>query len=52
MMNTKVLAAVLVLGIATTLGACGGGGSEPAASPSGATSPAMSPSPATSPKSP
>lgn len=43
-MNIKVLATVLVLGIATTLGACSGGGSEPAASPSGTTSPAMSPS--------
>jgi hypothetical protein len=42
-MNIKVLATVLVLGIATTLGACGGG-SEPAASPSGSASPAASPS--------
>ncbi len=49
-MNNKVLAVILALGIATTLGACGGGGSEPAASPTGATSPAMSASPTTSPK--
>jgi ABC-type glycerol-3-phosphate transport system substrate-binding protein len=47
-MNTKILAAVFALGIATTLGACGG--SEPAASPSpsASTSPAMSPSPSPS----
>ncbi len=43
-MNTRILAIVFALGIATTLGACGGG-SEPAASPSATTSPAMSPSP-------
>lgn len=42
-MNTKILAAVFALGIATTLGACGGGGSEPAASPSAPASPAASP---------
>jgi ABC-type glycerol-3-phosphate transport system substrate-binding protein len=48
-MNTKILAAVFALGIATTLGACGGS-SEPAASPSAPASPAdaMSPSPSPS----
>lgn len=47
-MNTKVLATLLVLGMASTLGACGGGEADPAASPSASPSPAMS-SPAPSP---
>jgi hypothetical protein len=42
-MNVKVLTAVLVLGIATTLGACGGGDDKPAA-PSGSPSATASPS--------
>jgi hypothetical protein len=42
-MNIKVFATVLLLGIATTLGACGGGTETPA-SPS-SPSPAASPSP-------
>jgi hypothetical protein len=42
-MNIKVLATVLVLGIATTLGACGGGADAPP-SPAGSASPAASPS--------
>jgi hypothetical protein len=41
-MNTKVLATLLVLGMASTLGACGGGEADPAASPSASPSPAMS----------
>jgi hypothetical protein len=40
-MKIQILAAVLLLGVATTLGACGGGTEAPA--------PTTSPSPATSP---
>jgi hypothetical protein len=42
-MNIKVLATVLILGIATTLGACGGGSDAPA-TPPGSASPSASPS--------
>jgi hypothetical protein len=46
-MNIKILATVLILGIATTLGACGGGSDAPAspsATPSVSASPSASPS--------
>jgi hypothetical protein len=42
-MNVNVFAVVLLLGIATTLGACGGGDDKPAA-PSGSPSATASPS--------
>jgi len=43
-MNIKVLATVLILGIATTLGACGGGSDTPAPPAGGSASPSASPS--------
>jgi hypothetical protein len=43
-MNVKVSAAVLLIGIATTLGACGGSESDKPASPSGSPSATASPS--------
>jgi hypothetical protein len=43
-MNVNVFAVVLLLGIATTLGACGGGDSDKPASPSGSPSATASPS--------
>jgi hypothetical protein len=44
-MNIKLLSAILLLGIATTLGACGGGAEAPAPadSPAATTSPSPSP---------
>jgi hypothetical protein len=43
-MNVNVCAVVLLLGIATTLGACGGGDSDKPVSPSGSPSATASPS--------